>query len=339
MDAPAIADGPGARAAVDLAVDLAGAELVALSPEHVALRREGSWRSIPLQLPAGARARRLGSGSGRLWIATDGGIVEARAWEGPWRRARPPAGLTPTLALAGDGDRILALGARGLLEGRRGGAAEGAEADREAPMPAAAALAPDDYLWRLRAEPSVQQVHGAALHWLSLGPERMASLRRGVDRRGWLPDLLVRGGTGRGRGRRLLEDQTQSSGVIYDLLDRQTDRDTSYEAGVVLEWSLGDLAYHPEALDVARESREVIELRDEVLDEVTQLYFERRRTLLALRASSADPAELARLRLRADELAAGLDAWTGGFFSRHAPPLAAVAPSASPLPSAGGTAP
>jgi hypothetical protein len=167
----------------------------------------------------------------------------------------------------------------------------------------------------------------------------MAALRRGVDRRGWLPDVGLRGAAGRGRSRRLLEDQSQSSGVIYDLLDRETDRGSDYEAGIVLEWSLGDLVYHPDAIDVAREAREVIELRDEVLDELTQLYFERRRTLLALRASAADPAELARLRLRADELAAGLDAWTGGFFSRHAPPLAAVAPSASPHPSAGGTAP
>jgi hypothetical protein len=325
-----IADSPAARGTVDLAADLAGAELVALSAQHVALRSAGSWRSVALELPAGARARRLGSGSGRLWIATDGGIVEARRWEGPWRRAHPPAGLAPSFAFAGDEERILALGSRGLLEGRRG--AGGVVPPGERAAPGAGSLAPDDYLWRLRSEPSIQQVHGAALRWLELGPERMASLRRGVDRRGWLPDLLVRGGAGRGRSHRLLEDQTQSSGVVYDLFDREFDRATSYDAGIVLEWSLGDLVYHPEALDVARESREVIELRDEVLDEVTQLYFERRRTLLALRASAADPAELARLRLRADELAAGLDAWTGGFFSRHAPPLAAVASSLSPLP-------
>jgi len=338
-EAAAIADGPGAREAVDLAADLAGAELVALSPEHLALRRDGQWRSISLELPAGARARRLGSGSGRLWIATDGGIVEAAAFEGPWRRARPPAGGTPSFALAGAGERIFALGVRGLLEGRPMGAAGGDETAEERAAPAAGALSPDDYLWRLRSEPSVQQVHGAALRWLSLGPERMASLRRGADRRGWLPDVALRGAAGRGRSRRLLEDQAQSSGVVYDLLDRETDRGSDYEAGIVLEWSLGDLVYNPDAIDVAREAREVIELRDEVLDELTQLYFERRRTLLALRAAAADPAELARLRLRADELAAGLDAWTGGFFSRHAPPLAAVAPSASPLPSAGGTAP
>ena len=146
----------------------------------------------------------------------------------------------------------------------------------------------------------------------------------------------MRGGYGHGRGARWFEDQAQSSGTIFDLLDRERDRGTDYDAAVVLRWTLGDLAFHPDALDVSREAREVVELRDEVLDEVTQLYFERRRVLLALREGLQAAGESARLRLRADELAAGLDAWTGGFFSRHAPPLAAVAFDPSPRSSPAG---
>ena len=49
---------------------------------------------------------------------------------------------------------------------------------------------------------------------------------------------------------------------------------------------------------------------------LTQLYFDRRRALLALDSQpdkQTPEAEL--LRLRAEELAAGLDAWTGGWFS------------------------
>ena len=59
----------------------------------------------------------------------------------------------------------------------------------------------------------------------------------------------------------------------------------------------------------------MIELRDDVLDEITQLYFERRRVLVELAAAEA-PGDTLRLRLRAAELAAGIDAWTGGWFSR-----------------------
>ena len=46
----------------------------------------------------------------------------------------------------------------------------------------------------------------------------------------------------------------------------------------------------------------------------TQLYFERRRVLAEL--SVAPPDGRLRLGLRAAELAAGIDAWTGGWFSR-----------------------
>ena len=51
-----------------------------------------------------------------------------------------------------------------------------------------------------------------------------------------------------------------------------------------------------------------------MLDEIAQLYFERRRAQLDS-AIERDPHLAARLRLRADELAAGLDAWTGGWWS------------------------
>ena len=92
---------------------------------------------------------------------------------------------------------------------------------------------------------------------------------------------------------------------------------------LTLSWDLADIAYEPESIDVLHETREVIELRDDVLDEVTQLYFERRGVLHQL-ADRADPwdRESIRLRLRADELAAGIDAWTGGWFGTQAMSLA-----------------
>jgi hypothetical protein len=324
----AIADGPAARGALDLALDVAGAEVAVLSDTDVALLRAGAWRSVPLQLPAGARARRLGRGLGLLFLATDAGVVEAPDWEGPWRRAASPAGAAAASALAGDGERVLAATSRGLLEGALAGA-PGPSAEAAA---LAAPLAHEDWLFRLRGEPPVQTVHAAALRYLALGPERMRSLQRGVDHRAWLPVFELRGSAGRGHSTRLDRDQVLSSGLLNELFDRQLDRGSDYGGSLVLAWDLGDLAYHPESIDVSHEAREVIELRDEVLDEVTQLYYERRRVLLSLRQGGADDAELARLRLRADELAAGLDAWTGGWFSRHAPALAPASAAADPSP-------
>jgi len=94
------------------------------------------------------------------------------------------------------------------------------------------------------------------------------------------------------------------------------------ELQLSVSWDLGEIAYHPESIDVSREAREIIELRDDVLDEITQLYFERRRVIAAF-ASQPDSPAAAEYKLRAAQLAAGIDAWTGGWFGRQ---LAATTP-------------
>ena len=183
-------------------------------------------------------------------------------------------------------------------------------------------------------EPAIERVHRAALAYLRLGPKGMDALQQGVSKRGWLPVVVFHGGLARDKSRATAWDEAISGGAVWSLVDRDHDRAEDYDVGVSLSWDLGDVAYHPEAIDVSREAREVIELRDDVLDEITQLYFERRRVLAQLQAPpDAGDAELLRLRLRADELAAGIDAWTGGWFGRQTSRLAA---QTLPLPRAGG---
>jgi hypothetical protein len=124
-------------------------------------------------------------------------------------------------------------------------------------------------------------------------------------------------GHDRGHAQRRDYDQSFLSGATRDLVDRESDEDRDLALGLTLSWDFGDAAFHPEEIDVSRESRAVIELRDDVLDEITQLYFERRRTLPQIAALDADSPEAEPLQQRAAELAAGLDAWTGGWFSRR----------------------
>ena len=132
---------------------------------------------------------------------------------------------------------------------------------------------------------------------------------------------MLRGDGDWDRSRSTDFDQAFISGETHHLIDSDRDRGDAYGASLTLSWDLADIAYEPESIDVSRETREVIELRDDVLDEITQLYFERRRVLAAL-ASSGDPSAAAamQLRLRASELAAGIDAWTGGWFSERLNP-------------------
>jgi hypothetical protein len=296
------------------AVNAPDGSLVLASADALAVRSAaGAWRALRPTMPPGTAIARIGFGLGHVWLATDRGLLVAPALDGPWQRAAFPAGGAAVRSLADGGAFLAAGGAEGLLLGRLAA---------EATPPGVGASA----LWDRDAhaeEPRVEAVQRAALAYLDLGPERVAALRDGAARRGLLPVLGLHFTRTGQKTRHWGEDQSFVSGATRQLEDRDRDHDRDWGLGVTLEWDLGDAAYHPEEVDVLHESREVIELRDDVLDEITQLYFERRRVLLELaNAGDAPPLEQARLRLRADELAAGLDAWTGGWFGRHARRLA-----------------
>ena len=308
---------------VDVVLGLPGADVAMVYPTALALRdaATGAWRVVQLELPPGAEVLRLAAGAERLFLATLRGLLVADSLEGPWRRAGPPAGSAAVRALAGDPAVLFAAADTGLLAG-----ATPEPHAQGAGSPVPAFVVPE--------EPGIEQVHQAALAYLRLGPRWMDALQQGVSRRGWLPVVVLHGALARDKNQATTWDEAVTGGALWRLVDRDQDHQKDYDAGVTLSWDLGDVAYHPEAIDVSRESREVIELRDDVLDEITQLYFERRRVLAQLQFLP-DPgdAELLRLRLRADEFAAGIDAWTGGWFGRQTRRLAAGSLS---LPRAGG---
>lgn len=60
----------------------------------------------------------------------------------------------------------------------------------------------------------------------------------------------------------------------------------------------------------------MVQLRNDLLDEVTRLYFERRRLQLELSANMPDEKDEKALKhLRLEELTANIDALTGGYLS------------------------
>jgi hypothetical protein len=294
----------GSGGPVDVVLGPPGADVAMVYPTALALRDTlGAWRAVPLELPPGAEVLRLAAGAGQLFLATLRGLLVAESLEGPWRRAGPPAGSAAVRALAGDPAVLFAAADTGLLAGAALG-------------PSGAGARPDAPPLVLPEEPAIERVHQAALAYLRLGPKWMDEMQQGVERRGWLPVVVLHGAFARDKSRATAWDEAVTGGARWSLVDSDRDRAEDYDVGITFSWDLGDVAYHPESIDVSREAREVIELRDDVLDEITQLYFERRRVLAQLQSLS-DPNDAGRLRLRADELAAGIDAWTGGWFGRQ----------------------
>ena len=255
---------------VDVVLNPPGADVAIVYPTALALRDApaDAWRVVRLELPPGAEVLRLAAGAGRFFLATLRGLLVAESLEGPWRRAGPPAGSAAVRALAGDPAALFAAADTGLLAGA-------------APEPSGAASGQACAAFRL--------ARGAGHRAGAPGGARVPAARPEGDGRvaaGGIEARLASGrrlarGLARDKSRATAWDEAVSGGAVWSLVDRDRDRAEDYDVGVSLAWDLGDVAYHPEAIDVSREAREVIELRDDVLDEITQLYFERRRVLAA----------------------------------------------------------
>ncbi len=158
-------------------------------------------------------------------------------------------------------------------------------------------------------EPSIRAVQEAAARYAQIDGARIDSWRITPNLGALAPELSAE------YRRNVENDQTigaQSSGnVDYTSLD-DDDRYT-FKA----KWELDRLIFNPDELRVSAEVTSLAKLRENVVDQVTKLYFERRR--LQVELDTAAPSELGtRLKkeLRLQELTAALDGMTGGWFVR-----------------------
>lgn len=320
---------------VDLVAYPEEQRIAVLYPDVIAIAdgdaRDPVWRQRRPVLAPGAAAHRLGWTSAGVFLATDRGLFRADAPAGPFERIGPEPGAQPCVDL----DLVLQADA-GIVLCRSGVHVRGAWTAQEseaAPVPRRTGRRDDPP--SIAPDPPVAALRRRALVRAGLDPERDRALRSGLARRGWWPEFGLQLGADLDRDDRRFADQSFVSGDYRRLFDRTRDRASGFEARVQLDWNLGDVAYPDDSVDLSRELRQVLALRDDVSDEIHQLYFERARIRARLASGGPfEPGEPVKLRLRAEELAAGLDAWTGGWLSEWQRDQARTAP-ASPPPNEG----
>ena len=93
------------------------------------------------------------------------------------------------------------------------------------------------------------------------------------------------------------------------------EKSTDWHVG--LSWNMGELIWNDDQTSIDTRSKLMVELRDDLLNEVTHLYFERRQLQVEiwLHPPKELPLKLEK-ELKLQELTAGIDALTGGYFSR-----------------------
>ncbi len=180
-------------------------------------------------------------------------------------------------------------------------------------------------LARFDREPTINQVQQAALDYANLHPEVFASMSTRSRVRGLLPEvrvLLTKDDDEESRSVARF-DQTGAAGerTGYDTI--QDDLQVRGEA----RWRFGDVVFNNQETAVARENRYSARARQQLLQTITQIYFERRRGQIELLTSPPkDPTARALADLKLQQLTGELDALTGGRFSRL------VANGGQPLP-------
>lgn len=112
----------------------------------------------------------------------------------------------------------------------------------------------------------------------------------------------------------------QSSDYFYSGSDSGNDitRGKDWGWSISLTWKLGDLVWNDDQTSIDTRSRLMVQLRDDVLNEVTRLYFERRKLQIEMLPDSGmKQKDRVEKELRLQELTADIDALTGFYLSNR----------------------
>lgn len=184
---------------------------------------------------------------------------------------------------------------------------------KPAPDPKDDSPVPDEVaqvLAKFKSEPGIREVQETAINYADVNMGKIDEWRRSSKRKALLPTLSV------GVSPYLTDYyhwDTRSDPANDVLLKGKRAEDWSVSAS----WDLGDLIWSTDQTSIDNRSRLLVQLRDDVLTGVTRLYYERRR--LQIELLTKPPKELnlkIAKQLRIEELTAGIDAYTGGWFSK-----------------------
>jgi len=169
-----------------------------------------------------------------------------------------------------------------------------------------------DILRMFDHEPSIDEIKDAAIAYAEVSPDKIRKWRKAAANRAWLPDVSMKYGSAK---------DWQSSSYFYSTKDEKY-KDDDITRGkdndwyISLTWNLGDLIWDDVQTSIDNRSKLMVQLRDDVLNEVTRLYFERRRLQIdVVMYPPGNEKDYIDKDLRLQELTASIDALTGSFLS------------------------
>ncbi len=159
-------------------------------------------------------------------------------------------------------------------------------------------------------EPTIEQVRQTAIRYAEVEPEKIQRWRRQAYLQAFFPTLKI--DYDRDNDTYISSSVTSTATRVF-----QTE-DPSNSLGFSLNWDLAKLIWNDDQTSIDTRSRLTVQLRDDILNEATRAYFERRRLQVELLTDPPnDPKVQLDKELRLQELTAMIDGLTGGWFSKQ----------------------
>jgi hypothetical protein len=158
-------------------------------------------------------------------------------------------------------------------------------------------------------EPTIRDVQAMAIEYAEVHPDKIKKWRKQAQMKAMAPSLST------GVNRSATDKFHWDTGPNPDALQKGREY-LDWDVG--LSWDLGELIWNNDQTSIDSRSKLMVELREDVLDQVTRIYFERRRIQVDLiNRPDIEPIEKIEQQMRLAELTAIIDGFTGGNFSKR----------------------
>lgn len=163
-----------------------------------------------------------------------------------------------------------------------------------------------------RLEPSMDEIRKEAISYANVSNWKIKRWHWGSRLRSLVPSFSI--GKNFSRGNNIDIDRGSTTEPDVYIVGPEA-KDESWDMDV--EWELSDLIWNSAQTSIDSRDKLMVELRDDILSQITRLYFERRRAQaeFVLKAPE-NPLDRFHALSRIDELTANIDSLTDGFLSR-----------------------
>ena len=171
-------------------------------------------------------------------------------------------------------------------------------------------LTADGILSKFKNEPTINETLKMAIDYAEVYPEKIEKWRTGAKFKALLPRVTF--GIDQSQSDTYeIYTSSANSYWTYGPADKSSGWDLNFS------WDLSELVWNPSQTSIDVRSKLMVQLRDDVVDEATRYYFERRRLQVEflINPPKSVHAKL-EMHLRIQELTAGLDGLTGDRFSK-----------------------